>query len=212
MKTGAETGWDYSSRWMVTDDGSVGCLGDTRPRSIIPVDLNSFLARNAHILATFSSAYLDDPAAAADFASFRDEITAGMDALLWCEDDGVWYDYDFANMRQRAFFTPSNLVPLWTESFVSETRGREQAAAAVAYLARQDLGLCPGGVPTTFTTTGEQWDFPNCWPPLEHMLVQGLEKTGLEEAREMAFRIAQRRVVGSYANFREKGHMFEKVG
>ena len=58
--------------------------------------------------------------------------------------------------------------------------------------------------------TGQQWDFPNCWPPLEHMVVQGLKKTGLLQAEEMAFNIAERRVRGCYQNFLSKGHIFEK--
>ncbi len=45
-----------------------------------------------------------------------------MDDLLWCSEDGTWYDYDLLNRRQRRHFSPSNLAPLWTESFVSGTR------------------------------------------------------------------------------------------
>ena len=72
------------------------------------------------------------------------------------------------------------------------------------------MGFFTGGLPTSVTQTGQQWDFPNCWPPLEHMVVQGLEKTGLVQAKEMAFHIAERRVRGCYLNFLSKGHMFEK--
>jgi hypothetical protein len=57
LKTGAETGWDYSSRWFVqSDDGnnqSGGNLKDTKPRSIIPVDLNSLYCLNARILSKY---------------------------------------------------------------------------------------------------------------------------------------------------------------
>ena len=55
MKTGAESGWDFSSRWFVTDknNNSAGCLKDTKPRAIVPVDLNSIMAKNAEILANF---------------------------------------------------------------------------------------------------------------------------------------------------------------
>ena len=54
MKTGAESGWDYSSRWFVTDkNNNSGCLKDTKPRAIVPVDLNSIMAKNAEILAHF---------------------------------------------------------------------------------------------------------------------------------------------------------------
>ena len=30
-----------------------------------------------------------------------------------------------------------------------------------------------GGVPTTLENSGQQWDFPNIWPPLEHIIVRG---------------------------------------
>lgn len=54
---------------------------------------------------------------------------------------------------------------------------------ATQYVLRQDLDTYPGGVPTSLVKSGQQWDFPNCWPPIEHILVQGLEATGLPDAR-----------------------------
>ncbi len=211
MKTGAETGWDYSSRWMICPDGSNrGDLSDTRARSIVPVDLNAYLQRNARLLAGFAArVYPDRLEVARSLDRQAEKIAEAMDELLWCPEDGVWYDYDLQNRKQRRHFTPSNLAPLWTESFVSGTRS-ERATAAVQYLIRQDLSRFDGGVPTTYVRSGEQWDLPNCWPPLEHILVSGLEKTGLPQAKELAFQIAEKRVRGAYINFRSKQHMFEK--
>ena len=68
----------------------------------------------------------------------------------------------------------------------------------------------PGGIPTSEIQSGQQWDFPNCWPPLEHMIVVGLERTGLEAARDLAFRLAEARVRGAFVNYVAKGAMFEK--
>ena len=32
----------------------------------------------------------------------------------------------------------------------------------------------PGGVPVSLTKdTGQQWDFPNAWPPLVHAIILG---------------------------------------
>ena len=84
-------------------------------------------------------------------------------------------------------------------------------SAAVQYVQRQPLKMFPGGIPSTFSQTGEQWDFPNCWPPLEHMMVQGLEKTGLPEAKKLAFQFAEKRVRSAYLNFLNSGHVYEKV-
>ena len=51
---------------------------------------------------------------------------------------------------------------------------------------------CKGGVPTSLDESGQQWDFPNAWPPLQHILVAGLLKTENAEARKMALTIARR--------------------
>lgn len=31
----------------------------------------------------------------------------------------------------------------------------------------------PGGIPTSLKESGQQWDYPNAWPPLQHMLIEG---------------------------------------
>ena len=211
MKTGAETGWDYSSRWMIKEGHNQGLLSDTKARHIIPVDLNAFLALNAKILSKFVQLLQPDNFEQTNnFNQIATELVDAMDEILWDDEDGIWYDYDMLNLTPRKYYTPSNLIPLWTESFSSSESREHQIQASVQYLQRQNLGLFPGGVPTTYTQSGQQWDFPNCWPPLEHMLVQGLEKTGLEEGKELAFAIAEKRVRGSFVNFTNKEHMFEK--
>ena len=101
--------------------------------------------------------------------------------------------------------------PLCSEAY-DKSRRSQFTGAAVNYLKRQNLKNFPGGVPSTVVKTGEQWDFPNCWPPLEHMLVHGLDKTNLPEAKCLAFKIAQKRIQGAYVNFLETGNMYEKVG
>ena len=51
LKSGAESGWDFSSRWYIVDNGSVaGDLTHLRTRHIVPVDLNAFLCMNARLL------------------------------------------------------------------------------------------------------------------------------------------------------------------
>ena len=207
LKTGAETGWDYSSRWFVQaqGQGNQGDLQDTKARSIIPVDLNCFYALNARILSEYFHKFNDEDRAQS-FGQMADILTLAIDQVLWSSEDGVWYDFDLENRQARKYFSPSNLVPLWTETYSDPA----MAALAVEYLTKQNFWSLPGGLPTTVSKTGQQWDFPNCWPPLEHMVVQGLEKTGLAQAKDLAFGIAEKRVRGAYVNFLHKGHMFEK--
>ena len=51
MKSGAESGWDFSSRWFIVDEGhNEGNLSHISTRNILPVDLNSFICMNARLL------------------------------------------------------------------------------------------------------------------------------------------------------------------
>ena len=111
---------------------------------------------------------------------------------------------------EKMFSSFSNLWPLWAEAYDTDKKNKF-ASDALSYIQKQDLDRYPGGIPSTTLKTGEQWDFPNCWPPLEHMLVQGLEKTGLPEAKNLAFRLAEKRIQSAYLNFLKKGNMYEKV-
>lgn len=55
MKAGAESGWDYSTRWFINNHNeAAGNLTDISTRNIIPVDLNAFLQRNARKLSKFN--------------------------------------------------------------------------------------------------------------------------------------------------------------
>ena len=54
-----------------------------------------------------------------------------------------------------------------------------QALAALAAFRRSGL-LGPAGVATTNTTTGQQWDAPNAWPPLQDIVIEALENYGGE--------------------------------
>lgn len=50
-KSGAESGWDFSSRWFIVDNGTNdGNMSNLNTRYIIPVDLNSFICMNNYLL------------------------------------------------------------------------------------------------------------------------------------------------------------------
>lgn len=36
---------------------------------------------------------------------------------MWNDEYGVWMDYDSENRISRPYFYPSNLAPLWTQSY-----------------------------------------------------------------------------------------------
>ena len=60
------------------------------------------------------------------------------------------------------------------------SRNDAQAERAVEGLDSSGL-IQVGGVATSLVKSGEQWDFPNAWPPLQHMLIEGLANSKSEK-------------------------------
>jgi len=53
------------------------------------------------------------------------------------------------------------------------------------------LPLPLSGIATTLYPTGQQWDWPNGWPPLQHMLIEGARRSGGNVGREFACSMAR---------------------
>lgn len=166
LKAACESGMDFTSRWFVPADGSNnGTLFDIRARAIVPVELNAVLYWNAQILSEFAE-LLNDTVKAAAYRVKADQFYAAVQDLFWNEEIGAWLDWDLVNERQRDFFVPTNLSPLWTGCF-NHTNKAHLANRVLAYIEREGLDRYPGGVPNTLERSGEQWDFPNVWPPMQ---------------------------------------------
>lgn len=80
----------------------------------------------------------------------------------------------WSSYRQSPVVSASNWVPLYCGCAPA---GSRQAAAAVASLRRSGL-LQAAGVAVTLTETGQQWDWPNAWPPITCMLLEGCAAAG----------------------------------
>ena len=61
-----------------------------------------------------------------------------IEAVLWNEEDGVWYDYDYKHEKHRKRFYPTNITPLYTRSF-NYAKGSEYGSKAYSYLEREGI-------------------------------------------------------------------------
>ncbi|KAK9871127.1 hypothetical protein WA026_011411 [Henosepilachna vigintioctopunctata] len=168
VKAACESGWDFSSRWFQRNDSSKGHRLDISTSSIIPVDLNAILYGNAVILQKFHE-QLGNSERAEYYKKLATQWLEAVTSVLWDKDVGVWLDFDTKRMERINFFHASNLTPLWTRCF-DETIEDEVVELTLKYLEDMDILSYPGGIPQTLECTGEQWDFPNAWPPSQHIL------------------------------------------
>lgn len=175
----------------------------------MPTDLNAILYWNAQILAEFHQK-LNNVEKAQKYTQIAKEWMEAVTAVLWHEEVGAWLDYDLINSVKRDYFYPTNISPLWTGCYPEEDR-EKMVRLVLKYLQTMNIMIYPGGIPTTKEHTGEQWDFPNAWPPLQHMMIVGLANTKDEAAGRVAFEIAEKWLRSNYKAFNQTEAMYEKV-
>lgn len=195
LRAGAESGWDFSSRWLA--DGRT--LATIRTTEIVPIDLNSLLWAMERGIATRCGGQGDAGCAAA-FTRSAKRRRAAIDRYLWVAGEARYADWDLRAGKPTLTLSAATLYPLFVGL------GSAVQARAVATTTHAQL-VGPGGLRTTLTATGQQWDAPNGWAPLQWIAVEGLARAGDHElAREVA-----RRWMGTIDRvYRETGKLLEK--
>jgi alpha,alpha-trehalase len=195
IRAAAESGWDFSSRWFA--DGHTRATIDTT--EIIPVDLNSLLFGLENAIRSGCERQGDTPCAR-KFAEHAASRHAAMDRYLWDDSRGAYFDYRWTRAQPIARISAATLYPLFF-GVASDTQAAAVGATVSSELFRQ------GGIVTTPLSTGEQWDAPNGWAPLQWIAITGLrryERTGLAEA------VACRWMVNVLNVYRGSGKLVEK--
>ncbi|MBT0727898.1 alpha,alpha-trehalase TreF [Rosenbergiella australiborealis] len=176
LRAGAASGWDYSSRWLRDPTR----LASIRTTQYIPIDLNALLYKLEVTIATLAEKAGETLTARAWEKKAKERLTA-INRWLWDEENGVFRDYDWCR-QQFGLFSAAAPVTLFTGLATPEQ------AARIAQQINEQL-LAPGGLLTTTIESGEQWDKPNAWAPLQWMAIQGLKKYGhFDLAEEIAIR------------------------
>ncbi|KAM9359729.1 trehalase isoform 1-T2 [Symphorus nematophorus] len=206
LKAGAESGWDFTSRWYIDGDGdNNGTLRETRTSQILPTDLNALLCRNEKTLASFHR-ILGDGESAAQYEQAAARRLRAIQSVLWDAERGAWFDYNLVTHSKHFEFYPSNLAPVWAQCYSQRAVGEK----AVQYLKGSGALQFPNGVPMSLRESGQQWDYPNAWPLLQHMLIDGLSNLPSEDAKQLAFDLAQRWIKTNWLAYMKYGAMLEK--
>ncbi|HLK65104.1 MAG TPA: trehalase family glycosidase [Bryobacteraceae bacterium] len=137
-----------------------------------------------------------------DVATWDKRATERSDRInrfLWDQQAGLYFDYEFVHLRQRKYPFATTFLPLW-----AGVASREQAAAVVRNL---PLFEKPGGLQTSTTVTGNQWDAPFAWAPLQLFAVEGLRRYGYNAEAD---RVSTEFLSMVLEQYREHGIIVEK--
>ena len=195
LRSGAESGWDFSSRWFA-DGKNMSTIQTT---DIIPVDLNCLMF---HLEVTLARAYKEAGNTAQYNYYLQKSILrkSAINKYCWNQKEQWYFDYNFKSRKQSAEFTAAGISPLF---FRLATK--KQALEIEKTVMHKFLKS--GGIVTTLKNTGQQWDAPNGWAPLQWIAIKGLENY---KCKTSAKAIANRWIKLNIDVYHRTGKLMEK--
>ena len=194
LRAGAESGWDFSSRWFNGED-----LSTISTSEIIPVDLNSLLVMVERVISK-AAAIKGLTELSSHYEQLANQRADAIEHYFFNDSLGSYVDLDLDGFKQRDHQTLAMCFPLFA-SIASQQR-----AASVVNKLNEEF-LKPGGWVTTNIESGEQWDAPNGWAPLQWICFQGLQQYQFDELAEEG---AKRWLTTLDLVFSDTGKMLEK--
>ncbi|MFM2338882.1 MAG: alpha,alpha-trehalase TreF [Bacteroidota bacterium] len=199
LRSAAESGWDFSSRWLAIDDD----LSTIETSDIIPIDLNSLLYHIELFLASFYRKTNNETKDSLYTKRAKNRLEA-LQQYCYCNAQNLYFDYHWKHQKRSHHFTLASLFPLWLSAYPASKE--EEIAKAAANKIESQL-LKKGGVLTTTITNLQQWDAPNGWAPLQWITITALEKTGQHALAET---IAKRWLTLNEDVYHRTGKLMEK--
>jgi alpha,alpha-trehalase len=195
LRAAAESGWDFSSRWFADKR----TLARIRTTDLVPPDLNSLMYQLELAIAAGCAEDGDAPCAR-EFGMQAERRGEAIRRYLWNGPIGTFDDYDWKLGRPVGNITAAGLYPLFAG--IATKRQAESVAGTVAsHLLKR------GGLVASDQVTGEQWDAPNGWAPLQWIAVTALRNYG---QNKLAAKIARRWLATVTENYDKTGKLLEK--
>lgn len=195
IRAGAESGWDFSSRWFK----DYLTLQTIRTTDILPIDLNCLLYNTEITLSNWME-HFEFPGKAKYYKKLAFRRKNAINKYMWNEKKGFYFDYSLSDDKQTKCYSLASIYPLFFE--IADM----YQAQKIEKIIREEF-LFNGGLVTTLNKTDQQWDYPNGWAPLQWLAVRGLEKYGFNQT---ANEIKKRWLALCLTKYEHFGKLYEK--
>lgn len=189
----AESGLDFNMRFRTADS-------NISADRFAHLDLNCILYE-AEVLTSEMLNLLGRNDEASDFAERAKNRKRLVDKYMWCDQQGIYLDYNFIDGTYSTVLSAASLYP-----FAFGLSDDNESAQKV--LARLELSY---GVSACEYRGADalyfQWDYPCIWPAATMLSCQAFQRLGLHD---IAQRIAQKYMAAVDKNYLETGRLWEK--
>jgi len=205
-----ESGWDFTSRFY------------NRCDEFLPVDLNCYLYKYEKDF-ELAANILDNTKKELFWAEKAENRKRTINRVMWNEDDGFFFDFNYKYKRQSDFLSLAGFVPMY-EGLASDKQAEKMVKKLKEFETEYGLAITSekslspeinlSKIPIRYRPAikdiikPKQWDYPNIWPPLEYLTIAGLLRYGfLDDAK----RIMEKSVNAHAKIFRKYGTFFERI-
>ncbi|WP_184545435.1 alpha,alpha-trehalase TreF [Mucilaginibacter sp. FT3.2] len=195
IRAAAASGWDFSTRWF---DAS-GKLPTIQTTDLVPVDLNCLLY-NLELTIAHSYQQSGNLKLSKLYLAKAANRKKAILKYSWNPKTGWFDDYNWQ-------LNQISTIPTLAAEFALEFKIATTEQARLVAEGLKNNFLKPGGLVTTLNFSGQQWDAPNGWAPLQYMGIDGLEKYGYSA---LAKEIATRWLRLNIRVFKQTGKLLEK--
>ncbi|HTH54526.1 MAG TPA: alpha,alpha-trehalase TreA [Cyclobacteriaceae bacterium] len=162
LRAAAESGWDFSSRWFK----DINAFETIHTTEIIPVDLNCLLVHSENLLSK-AHKWIGNEKEATIYSAASSRRVMAVRKYCWNDTTKFFFDFDVVGQKQKEHMTLAAAFPLFLQVATPEQANFVQHVLDQKFLRR-------GGFVTTLNKTGQQWDAPNGWAPLQWTVYRGL--------------------------------------
>lgn len=194
IRAACESGWDFSSRWFRDKT-----FESIRTTAILPVDLNAMMYKLEAVLAD-SYKSIGEIELGKHFeqrAIYRQEM---LRTAFYDDESGFFVDLDITKLEPTGVLSLAAAFPMFLK--IASAKQAARFASCV-----QNLFLGPGGWRTTLQSSGQQWDLPNGWAPLQWIVFTALNNYGFTKEADIG---ANRWMANNLDVYSLTGRMLEK--
>ncbi|KAK3329058.1 glycoside hydrolase family 37 protein [Apodospora peruviana] len=239
LASGAESGWDYGTRYLARPNDAAEDvyfpLRSLNVLEIVPLDLNSILYQNEVTISNFLK-LSGNESAADEWANLAEKRSEAMYTLMWNSSLWSYFDYNLTSNSQNIYipadedaapldtagapkgqqviFHVASFFPFWTGAAPDQLKNNPLAVQQAFKRVDDMLERKAGAIPATNFLTGQQWDEPNVWPPLMHVLMNALvnvpatfgeDDPAYIAVQDLAVRLGQRYLDSTFCTWRVTG-------